>query len=209
MIAPFLDPELVWDFQLTRVHSINTSGHKYGLVYPGLGWVVWRSADLLPEELIFHVAYLGGDMPTFDLNFSRPGAQVLLQYYNFLRLGFAGYRMVQQASRDVACQLSAAIGAREEFTLLTDGSQLPVFAWTLSPEVTGWDLHDLAAKLQERGWQVPAYPLAANREDETVMRIVVRNGLSPDLADAFLETLDHAVATLHRPGRGRHAAFRH
>ena len=92
MIAPFLDPELVWDFRLPRVASINTSGHKYGLVYPGVGWIVWRDADALPEDLIFWVNYLGDNMPTFALNFSRPGAQVVAQYYNFLRLGFEGYR---------------------------------------------------------------------------------------------------------------------
>ena len=95
MIAPFLDPDLVWDFQLPRVASINMSGHKYGLVYPGVGWVVWRDAEALPEDLIFWVNYLGDNMPTFALNFSRPGSQVVAQYYNFLRLGFEGYRRVQ------------------------------------------------------------------------------------------------------------------
>ena len=109
MIAPFLDPELVWDFRLPRVASINTSGHKYGLVYPGVGWIVWRDADALPDDLIFWVNYLGDNMPTFALNFSRPGAQVVAQYYNFLRLGFAGYREVQGYARDVATRLSAEI----------------------------------------------------------------------------------------------------
>ena len=101
-IAPFVDPDLVWDFRLPRVQSINTSGHKYGLVYPGVGWVIWRNPDALPDDLVFNVNYLGGDMPTFALNFSRPGNQIAAQYYNFLRLGFEGYRRVQQASRDVA-----------------------------------------------------------------------------------------------------------
>ena len=102
MIAPFLDPDLVWDFRLPRVASINTSGHKYGLVYPGVGWVVWRDADALPEELVFRVNYLGGEMPTLALNFSRPGGQVVAQYYTFLRLGREGFRQVQQECRDVA-----------------------------------------------------------------------------------------------------------
>src|SRR6202162_2344182 len=101
-IAPFLDPKLAWDFRLRRVHSINTSGHKYGLVYPGVGWVIWRDHAALPEELVFNVDYLGGSMPTFALNFSRPGAQVVAQYYNFLRLGLDGYRVVEQSSRDTA-----------------------------------------------------------------------------------------------------------
>ena len=86
-IAPFVQPELEWDFRVDRVHSISTSGHKYGLVFPGVGWIVWRDAECLPDDLVFKVSYLGGEMPTFALNFSRPGAQVLLQYYNFLRLG--------------------------------------------------------------------------------------------------------------------------
>ena len=102
MVAPFLDEDLVWDFRLPRVASINTSGHKYGLVYPGVGWALWRSAAELPEELVFRVNYLGGDMPTFALNFSRPGAQVVAQYYTFLGSGREGYRAVQQATRDVA-----------------------------------------------------------------------------------------------------------
>jgi glutamate decarboxylase len=196
-VAPFLSPDLVWDFRLPRVHSISTSGHKYGLVYPGIGWVVWRSADLLPESLIFQVSYLGGAMPTLAINFSRPGAQVLLQYYNFLRLGFDGYRRVQQASQDVALHLSGAIGTMGPFELLSDGSDLPVFAWRLGPNCNGmWDLHDLSNQLREKGWQVPAYPLPDNMSDITVQRIVVRNGVSLDLADYLLENIRDAVAFL-------------
>ena len=105
-IAPFLHPDLAWDFRVPRVASINASGHKYGLVYPGVGWVVWRDPHALPEDLVFKVNYLGGQMPTFALNFSRSGAQVAAQCYNFLRLGFEGYRRVQQACQDVALHLS-------------------------------------------------------------------------------------------------------
>jgi glutamate decarboxylase len=130
MIAPFVDPELEWDFQLPRVASINTSGHKYGLVYPGVGWIVWRDAEALPEDLIFWVNYLGDNMPTFALNFSRPGSQVVAQYYNFLRLGFEGYRRVQTYARDVATRLSAQIAEIGPFELLTRGDELPVFAFT-------------------------------------------------------------------------------
>jgi len=196
-VAPFLSPDLVWDFRLPRVHSISTSGHKYGLVYPGIGWVVWRSADLLPESLIFRVSYLGGAMPTLAINFSRPGAQVLLQYYNFLRLGFDGYRSVQQASQDVALHLSGGIATMGPFELLTDGSDLPVFAWRLGASSNGmWDLHDLSNQLREKGWQVPAYPLPDNMSDTTVQRIVVRNGVSLDLADYLLENIRDAVAFL-------------
>jgi glutamate decarboxylase len=197
MIAPFLQPDLAWDFRLERVHSINTSGHKYGLVYPGLGWIVWRTEDLLPDDLVFRVSYLGGDMPTFALNFSRPGAQVLLQYYLFLRLGFEGYRSVQGASRDVAKFLSAGIAAMEPFELCSDGSDIPVFAWKLRDTHKGhWTLYDLSDRLRMRGWLVPAYPMPNDLATVTVQRIVVRNGLSRDLAGSLLEDIAAEVAFL-------------
>jgi glutamate decarboxylase len=194
MIAPFLQPDLEWDFRVERVHSINTSGHKYGLVYPGLGWVIWRTEEYLPAELIFHVSYLGGDMPTLALNFSRPGAQVLLQYYSFLRLGREGYYRVQKACQDVAMYMSAAIAKMDAFTLFTDGSDIPVFAWQLADGYsTNWDLHDLSERLRHHGWQVPAYPMPADIEDITVMRVVVRNGMSMDLAGLFVQDLGRSV----------------
>lgn len=196
-IAPFLKPDLQWDFRLPRVHSINTSGHKYGLVYPGLGWVVWRDRTALPEELIFRVSYLGGDMPTFSLNFSRPGAQVLLQYYNFLRLGREGYYKVQKASQAVAHLLARSIAKMGIFTLFSDGTDIPVLSWRLNHDHDGkWDLYHLSQKLREHGWQVPAYPLPAIMEDVTIMRVVVRNGMSVDLAHLFLEDLKQSVAYL-------------
>ena len=196
-IAPFLQPEIVWDFRLERVHSISVSGHKYGLVYPGIGWVVWRQAEYLPEDLIFKVSYLGGEMPTFALNFSRPGAQVLLQYYNFLRLGRAGFTAVQKASRDVARHLAKEIAKMAPFVLWNDGGDIPVFAWTMKDGYTKkWDLYDLSNQLRQRGWLVPAYPLPKDLTSMTVQRIVVRNGLSMDLADRFLEQMASAVKYL-------------
>lgn len=196
-VAPFLQPDLLWDFKIPRVQSINASGHKYGLVYPGLGWVVWREAQDLPDDLIFRVSYLGGDMPTFALNFSRPGAQVLLQYYNFLRLGRDGYYKVQKSSQEVAHFLSRAVKEMGLFDLFTDGSDIPVFAWRLQAGHTAnWDLYDLSRKLREYGWQVPAYPLPADMTDVTIMRVVVRNGFSMDLAHLFLEDLKQSVAYL-------------
>jgi glutamate decarboxylase len=188
-IAPFLDPHLEWDFRVPRVHSINASGHKFGLVYPGLGWVVWAKREYLPEELIFRVSYLGGDMPTLALNFSRPGAQVLLQYYNFLRLGREGYRRVMQASKDAARYLAAELAKMDEFDVLTDGADMPLVTWTLSAGERPWNLHDLSAKLRERGWQVPAYPMPADIEDMTVMRVVFRNGVSIDLTRLLLDDI--------------------
>ncbi|MEV7377026.1 glutamate decarboxylase [Streptomyces lydicus] len=196
MIAPFLDPELKWDFQLPRVASINTSGHKYGLVYPGVGWALWRDEEALPEELVFRVNYLGGDMPTFALNFSRPGAQVAAQYYTFLRLGRAGFRAVQQATRDVARSMAERIGALGDFELLTRGDELPVFAFTTAGHITAYDVFDVSRRLKERGWLIPAYTFPPDREDLSVLRIVCRNGFSQDLADLFLSDLEQLLKEL-------------
>lgn len=213
MIAPFCDPSLVWDFRLKRVASINTSGHKYGLVYPGVGWVVWRDADALPDDLVFKVNYLGGEMPTFALNFSRPGAQVAAQYYNFIRLGFDGYRRVQQSCRDVATRLSARIAELGPFELLTDGSELPVFAFTVRSGITEYSVFDVSAALREAGWLVPAYTFPPSREDLAALRVVVRNGFSHDLADRFLDDLERVLPRLHRQPSPQHgsesAAFDH
>ncbi|MFE0021786.1 glutamate decarboxylase [Amycolatopsis sp. NPDC059021] len=212
MIAPFLDPDLVWDFRLPRVASINTSGHKYGLVYPGVGWVVWRNKAALPSELVFNVNYLGGDMPTFALNFSRPGAEVAAQYYTFVRLGREGFRAVQQASRDVATYLAEGIEALGQFELLTRGDQLPVFAFTTKKSVTAFDVFDVSRRLRERGWLVPAYTFPENRTDLAVLRIVVRNGFTHDLADLLLADLTRVLPELEAqsgPSKNQVSSFHH
>ncbi|MFF4741389.1 glutamate decarboxylase [Streptomyces sp. NPDC001262] len=214
MIAPFLDPGLCWDFRLPRVASVNTSGHKYGLVMPGVGWALWRDKDALPDDLVFHVNYLGGDMPTFALNFSRPGAQVVAQYYNFLRLGHEGYRRVQQTCRDVAVRLATEISKLGAFELITDGSQTPVFAFRVREGTEAFTVYDVSAALRERGWLVPAYTFPQNRTDLAVLRIVVRNGFSHDLADLLLDDLRRVLPRLagqDRPYRGEDdaGAFAH
>jgi glutamate decarboxylase len=197
-VAPFLDPDVVWDFRLPRVQSINTSGHKYGLVYPGVGWVVWRNPDALPDDLVFKVNYLGGDMPTFALNFSRSGNQIVAQYYNFLRLGFEGYRRVQQSSRDNAMYLSEKISKLGPFELITDGSELPVFAFTLKDGTGNYTVFDVSERLRDRGWLVPAYSFPENRQDLDALRIVVKNGFSRDLADLLVADLQRHVAYLEQ-----------
>jgi glutamate decarboxylase len=214
MIAPFVDADLVWDFRLPRVASINTSGHKYGLVYPGVGWVVWRDADALPEELIFWVNYLGDNMPTFALNFSRPGAQVVAQYYNFIRLGFEGYRRVQGYARDVATQLADRIAEVGPFRLLTRGDELPVFAFTLADGVDNFTVFDVSNAMRERGWQVPAYTFPENRTDLAALRVVVRRGFTHDMADMLVSDLERQLPRLQRqsaPVRdaGEGTAFAH
>ncbi|MET7423027.1 glutamate decarboxylase [Dactylosporangium sp. NPDC005555] len=206
MIAPFLDPDLKWDFRLDRVASINTSGHKYGLVYPGVGWVLWRHRDALPEDLVFNVNYLGGSMPTFALNFSRPGAEVVAQYYTFFRLGRTGFRAVQQASRDVALYLSGRIAAMGPFRLLSRGDQLPVFAFTTNGDVDAFNVFDVARRLRERGWLVPAYTFPANRTDLAVLRVVIRNGFTRDLADLLLADLARLLPELRAQPRPLHPA---
>ncbi|HEX5856856.1 MAG TPA: glutamate decarboxylase [Microbacterium sp.] len=215
MIAPFLQPELEWDFRVERVVSISTSAHKYGLVYPGLGWVVWRTIDDLPKDLVFDVTYLGGHMPTFALNFSRPGAQVLLQYYLFLRLGWDGYYKVQKASQDVALYLSGEIAKMDAFDLWNDGSDIPVFAWQLTPGHTDkWNLYHLSERLRLKGWLIPAYPMPDDISDLTVQRIVVRNGLSRNLAESLIVDIKEAVDYLDRleapmPTEGLVSSFTH
>ncbi|MFC3960409.1 glutamate decarboxylase [Nocardia jiangsuensis] len=211
MIAPFCDPDLVWDFRLPRVASINTSGHKYGLVYPGVGWVLWRDTPALPDDLIFRVNYLGGEMPTFALNFSRPGAQVVAQYYTFLRLGRTGYTRIQQYCREVATGLAERIAALGPFRLLTDGSELPVFAFTLADGETGYSVFDVSAALREHGWLVPAYTFPADREDLAALRVVVRNGFTHDLAGLLLEALEEVMPRLRAQERPQHdtAGFAH
>jgi len=191
-VAPFLQPDLVWDFRLLRVKSINTSGHKYGMVYPGVGWVVWRHENDLPEDLIFKVNYLGGEMPTFALNFSKPGNGVIAQYYNFLRLGRNGYRQIQERCQDTAIYLSTELSKIGPFELLSKGDELPVFACTLKPDA-GFTLYELSDRLRERGWQVPAYTMPKNLEDMVVMRFVIKENFSRDMADLLLSDITKQI----------------
>src|SRR4051794_40266038 len=176
-VAPFLHPDLKWDFRLPNVVSINVSGHKYGLVYPGVGFVVWRSAKDLPSDLVFHVNYLGGDMPTFTLNFSRPGNQIIGQYYNFLRLGMSGYRKIMEALRDLALHTSSRISKLGPFELVSDGTAIPVFAIQLREDVP-YTVFDVSDRLRVKGWQVPAYTMPDDATDVAVLRVVVREGVS-------------------------------
>lgn len=200
-ILPFLKPELKWDFRLKWVYSISTSGHKYGLVYPGLGWVVWRGKEYLPEEMSFSVNYLGANITQVGLNFSRPAAQVLGQYYNFIRFGFDGYKEIQQSSMDVAQYCHKSIGEMKCFTNYADHLENPLFIWYMNPEydkTAKWTLYDLQATLQQSGWMVPAYTLPKNMESVVVMRIVARQGMSRDMADMLLTDIRNAVATFEK-----------
>ena len=209
-VAPFLHPDLLWDFRLPQVKSINVSGHKYGLTYPGVGFVVWRSADDLPEELVFHVNYLGGDMPTFTLNFSRPGNQIVGQYYNFVRLGREGYTQIMRSLRDTAQHLARSIAAIGPFEVLTDGSAIPVMSFKVTdPDL--FTVFHLSEVLRGGGWQLPAYTLPADATDLAVARIVVREGFGLDLASSLIDAITAAVdhLTAHPPGNVAPAGFAH
>ena len=191
-VAPFASPELRWDFRLPLVRSINVSGHKYGLVHPGVGWVVWRSEEELPDELIFHVNYLGGDQPTFNLNFSRGANQIIAQYFNFLRLGRDGYTRIIRGLQANARYLAEQLETTGKFRMLSKLGDLPVVTFALA-DSDRFTVFDLSHALRERGWIVPAYTMAPNAEDIAVLRVVVREAFSRDTADMLLDDIRRAV----------------
>lgn len=199
LFAPFVDPELIWDFRLNNVVSINTSGHKYGLVYPGVGWVIWRGKKYLPKELIFEVSYLGGSLPTMAINFSHSAAHIIGQYYNFLRYGFEGYQSIHQKTRAVATFLSEQLAAIDCFDVINDGSELPVICYSLPTDKDiQWTLYDLSDRLRMKGWQVPTYPLPKNLANTLVHRIVVREDFGTNLAHDFIKDLHNALNELNQ-----------
>ncbi|HEY3727500.1 MAG TPA: glutamate decarboxylase [Solirubrobacteraceae bacterium] len=215
-VAPFLAPDLEWDFRLARVQSINASGHKYGLVYPGVGWAIWRDKEALPSDLVFDVNYLGGHMPTFALNFSRPGSEVVAQYFNFMSLGRDGYTRLMQTLQEIATNMARQIADMGPYRLLSDGSELPVFAFALAPEVVNYTVFDVSERLRESGWLVPAYTFPENRQDLSALRIVVRAGMHEEMADQLIdfmtkqtEMLEALTEPLPKVGDGPPAAFKH
>ncbi len=201
-LAPFTVPELVWDFRVPRVKSINASGHKMGLAPLGCGWAIWREEADLPEEMIFNVNYLGGEMPTFNLNFSRPGGQVVTQYYDFIRLGREGYARVHGATYETCEHLAREIAALGPFEIVHDGDPragIPAVSWKLTDaREHAFNLFDLADRLRARGWLVPAYTLPPHLEELVIQRILVRHGFSRDMADLLLDDLRRSLETLDK-----------
>jgi glutamate decarboxylase len=215
-LAPFCAPDLEWDFRLPRVKSINASGHKFGLAPLGCGWIIWRNRSDLPEDLIFNVNYLGGNMPTLALNFSRPGGQVVAQYYDFVRLGREGYAKIHGSCYRTAQYLAREIAALGPFEMLFGGDPaggIPALCWAIRKgEDPGYCLYDLADRLRGRGWQVPAYSMPANRQDLVVQRILVRMGVSRDLAGLLVEDIKAALDFLKQHPSARRIeapAFHH
>lgn len=197
-VAPFVNPNLEWDFRLEKVVSINVSGHKYGLVYPGVGWVVWRDPKYLPKELIFNINYLGADQASFTLNFSRGASQVIAQYYQLIRLGKTGYRSIMQNLTRTSDYLAAAVQSMG-FILMseTKGKGLPLVAFRLDPaRKHNFDEFAIAHQLRERGWVVPAYTMAPHSENLRMMRVVVREDFSRSRCDALVSDLKLALGEL-------------
>ncbi|MGC0700240.1 glutamate decarboxylase, partial [Escherichia coli] len=190
-LAPFVAPDIVWDFRLPRVKSISASGHKFGLAPLGCGWVIWRDEEALPQELVFNVDYLGGQIGTFAINFSRPAGQVIAQYYEFLRLGREGYTKVQNASYQVAAYLADEIAKLGPYEFICTGRPdegIPAVCFKLKDgEDPGYTLYDLSERLRLRGWQVPAFTLGGEATDIVVMRIMCRRGFEMDFAELLLE----------------------
>ena len=198
LFAPFIEPDLKWDFRLKNVVSISASGHKYGLVYPGIGWVLWRDSEYLPKELVFDVSYLGGTIPTMAINFSRSASQIIGQYYNFLRYGFEGFRQIHQRTKDVAMYLADSLEKTGLFEIYNNGENLPIVCYKLKEDANvQWTLYDLADRLLMKGWQVPAYPLPKNLQDTIIQRIVCRADFNHNLAELFIRDLTAAIEELN------------
>jgi len=203
-VLPFLEPDTLWDFRLDHVRSINVSGHKYGLVYPGIGWLLFKNAGDLPEDLIFNVNYLGGEMPTFTLNFSRGSSMMLAQYYMLIRLGREGYRRIHQGSIENARALAESLSREDRFHVLNGAQDLPIVSFALRPEA-GFSAYDLSDRIRERGWILPAYTLPPDLEDRTVLRVVVKENFSRDMVDLLMADIDHACRALS----GKHPSPEH
>ncbi|GLT28762.1 hypothetical protein SLA2020_036700 [Shorea laevis] len=194
-VAPFLYPELEWDFRLPLVKSINVSGHKYGLVYAGIGWVIWRSKDDLPEELIFHINYLGADQPTFTLNFSKGSSQVIAQYYQLIRLGYEGYRSVMENCRENMLVLKQGLEATGRFDIISKDNGVPLVAFSLKDN-SSHDEFEVSETLRRFGWIVPAYTMPPDAQHVTVLRVVIREDFSRTLAERLVMDIERVLQEL-------------
>ncbi|KAH8495917.1 hypothetical protein Peur_055390 [Populus x canadensis] len=195
-IAPFLWPDLEWDFRLPLVKSINVSGHKYGLVYAGVGWVIWRSKEDLPEELIFHINYLGTDQPTFTLNFSKGSSQIIAQYYQLIRLGYEGYRNVMENCHENAMMLKEGLEKTGRFKIVSKDIGVPLVAFSLVDKSWGHDEFEIAETLRRFGWIVPAYTMPADAKHITVLRVVIREDFSRTLAERLVHDITKVLHEL-------------
>jgi glutamate decarboxylase len=190
-VMPFINPDLKWDFRLSHVRSINVSGHKYGLVYPGIGWLIFKDAKYISEDLIFNVNYLGGVMPTFSLNFSKGSSMILAQYYNLLRLGIKGYTNIMENLMETSYYLLNKIKDIELFDFLSDELFLPIIAIKLKDEFLDCiSVFEISKIFREHGWIIPAYTLPSNAENVAVLRIVIKENFSRSMADLLVERIN-------------------
>ncbi len=211
-ITPFFEPEFNWDFRLEQVSSINTSGHKFGLVYPGLGWLIFRNQKMLPEDLKFYVNYLGDEMPTYTLNFSEGSSMIIAQYFNVMHFGKEGYSRIVKRMMGNASYLASRLKDSGEFEVINAANHIPVVTFKFAGN-ENFTLFDLSYRVRERGWIVPAYSLPPHAEEVTIMRVVVRENFTRDLVDIFVDDLlnakkalkDGSIKTSQRSAREGHS----
>ncbi|KAI5385473.1 glutamate decarboxylase 4 [Lathyrus oleraceus] len=196
-IAPFLYPELEWDFKLPLVKSINVSGHKYGLVYAGIGWVIWRTKQDLPQDLIFHINYLGADQPTFTLNFSKGSSQIIAQYYQLIRLGQEGYRSIMEDCRENAMVLKEHLEETGYFNILSKDNGVPMVAFSLKDR-NQYDEFKISEMLRRHGWIVPAYTMPAGAHHIKVLRAVIRADFSRTLVERLAVDIKNVLHELQK-----------
>ena len=196
-ITPFLNPEIEWDFRLEQVKSINVSGHKYGLVYPGVGWLIFCDKHDLPEDLIFEVNYLGGLMPNYSLNFSKASNTIIAQYYNLIRLGKKGYQDILQILLVNAIYLAHKLENSGRFEVINKEILFPLVAVKLKDNAK-FTVFDLSEKLRQKGWIVPAYTLPANADDIAVMRMVIKENFGRDMVEMLYTDIMKAYDSLDR-----------
>ncbi|MDD2739735.1 MAG: glutamate decarboxylase [Methylomonas lenta] len=202
-VAPFTHEhkDIVWDFRLKWVNSINMSGHKYGLVYPGIGWAIWKSKSAIPKDLIFDVDYLGESQEDFGLNFSRGAGQIIAQYYNFVRYGHKGYSRIMNNLMDLYSEIKPKIVAIKNqdgvkmFDLVSHDKGLPLICISVTKEATdlGYTMAAISHRSREKGWVLPVYPMSAPKEGLTVMRMVLKQGFNSEMGDKLVDDITWAV----------------
>ena len=197
-VAPFIYPDMEWDFRLEQVKSINVSGHKYGLVYPGVGWIIFKDKSDLPEDLIFDINYLGGMMPNYSLNFSKGSSTIIAQYYNLIRLGMNGYKDIMDNMFENTLYLAGALKDSGKFELINKNIIVPLVAVTLKD--ADFTVFHLSEKLREKGWIVPAYTLPADAEDVAVLRVVVKENFGRDMVEMLLDDMNEVYDVLEKEG---------
>ncbi|PKF61574.1 glutamate decarboxylase [Psychromonas sp. psych-6C06] len=199
-VNPFLYPDYEWDFRLPRVQSINASGHKFGLVPPGLGWIIFRERKVFNEDLVFYVNYLGGEAATATLNFSKSSATIMAQYYNFIRLGRKGYTNIMKKTVENAEFIRDRLLATGKFKIMNETQRIPVVALTLDESVTKYNEFDISNKVREHGWILSAYSMPANAQQVNSLRIVVRPHLNKDAAEILVRDIEMACEYLEEHG---------